>query len=266
MSLPLPDDDRLRLLGDEGFRFACHPQVPCFNQCCRRLNLVLTPYDVMRLKNRLGITASEFLDLHTILETGQNGWPMPRLQMSDNAEGTCPFLSDQGCSVYEDRPGACRTYPMGRAAKGGAAGGPSEEAFFLVREDHCQGFDAGPHWTPAQWLADQGLTEYNRVNDLFLPIITRQAPDPDPEVIAKKMRMFFMACYNLDEFRAFATRSRLTQLFTVSPQRMEAIGKDDLELLTFAFDWLRMAIFGEATLQLRPEVAAARLAAAQRGQ
>ena len=38
-----------------GFRFACHPGVVCFTECCRDLKLLLTPYDVIRLKNRLGL-------------------------------------------------------------------------------------------------------------------------------------------------------------------------------------------------------------------
>ena len=35
------------------FSFACHPDVPCFTKCCSDLDLALTPYDVLRLKNRL---------------------------------------------------------------------------------------------------------------------------------------------------------------------------------------------------------------------
>ena len=58
--LPDVDDQRFHELGPDGFTFACHPEVPCFNQCCRRLNLVLTPYDVLRLKNHLGMSSEEF--------------------------------------------------------------------------------------------------------------------------------------------------------------------------------------------------------------
>ncbi len=35
---------------DETFRFACHSQLPCFTRCCADLKLVLTPYDILRLK------------------------------------------------------------------------------------------------------------------------------------------------------------------------------------------------------------------------
>jgi hypothetical protein len=174
--------------------------------------------------------------------------------MNDNERGACPFVTQAGCSVYEDRPGACRTYPLGRAALGGTGGGPSQESFFLVREDHCRGFEEGGDWSAQTWTQDQGLEIYNEINDLYLPLITRQAPDADPQAIAKKMRMFFMATHNLDAFRNFLIKSKFTQLFDISEERLKALAEDDLELLRFAFDWLRFSIFGEPTLELKDEV------------
>lgn len=250
--LPPIQDKRFQDLGAEGFRFACHPGVACFNQCCRKLELWLTPYDVLRLRRRLGLSSEEFIERHSEVQAGQNGWPMPRLLMrQDDPERVCPFLADAGCTVYEDRPGACRTYPLGRATKGGRDGGPSEEGFFLVREEHCRGFEEGRPWQPQEWIQDQGLATYNAVNDQFLPIITRQAPDANPQVIASKMRMFFMACYDLENFRKFVATTRFSQLFVVPPMRLELAAGNDLELLRLGFDWLRFAIFGDATMVLR---------------
>lgn len=258
--LPHPGDERFQELNGDCFTFGCHPGVPCFNQCCRKLTLWLTPYDVLRLKQRLGLTCQEFIECHAEVEAGQNGWPMPRLAMLPaDQDQACPFVSDQGCTVYSDRPGACRTYPLGRATKGGSAqASPLEESWFLVREEHCRGFEQGRAWTPQTWTQDQGLETYNAVNDLFLPLITRQAPDANPQVIAQKMRMFFMACYHLEAFRDFVTKSRLSQLFVIPPLRLELAAANDLELLKLGFDWLRFAIFGDPTLTVRPEVAAQR--------
>lgn len=257
MKPPLPEDGRFTELPAEGFKFACHPGVPCFNQCCRRLTLVLTPYDVLRLKHRLGLTSAEFIERYCRMEPWQNGWSMPKLVMrEDDAEHTCPFLGEAGCTVYEDRPGACRTYPLGRAKKGGSAEGSGEESYFLVREDHCRGFEEGRLWSPEQWVADQGLEPYNQFNDLFLPIITRQAPDADPDVIARKMQMFMLACYSLEQFVKFLTATRFSQLFEVEPERLELVQQNEEELLRLAFEWLRHAIFGDATMKLREGVTA----------
>jgi hypothetical protein len=103
-------------------------------------------------------------------------------------------------------------------------------------------------------MQDQGLETYNHVNDLFLPIITRQAPDPDPQIIARKMQMFLMACYDLESFRKFVTTSRFRELFVIPALRLELVETNDLELLKLAFDWLRFAIFTDDTLTLRQAV------------
>jgi len=246
--LPIPDDKRFQELDDDGFQFACHPDVACFNQCCRGLKLFLTPYDVLRLKNRLGLSSDEFIDRHTMIRPGQNGWPQPLLKMTDTYERTCPFVSDQGCTVYDDRPGACRSYPLGRGARGGQAGGSQEELFFLVREDHCQGFEQGPHWSPQTWSADQGLEEYNQINDLFLPLITRPPKLVPPPAARKMAEMFFLATYNLDLFGRMVRESDLLKRFQVPPQRVQAMLQDEVELMKFGFDWLGFTIFGDRTL------------------
>ena len=55
----------VRLNADSEFQFKCHKGVKCFNQCCRDINIILTPYDIIRLKARLGLSSEEFLTLYT---------------------------------------------------------------------------------------------------------------------------------------------------------------------------------------------------------
>ena len=50
---------------DDTFYFSCHPGIDCFTQCCQDVNILLTPYDIARMKNRLGMTSTEFLERHT---------------------------------------------------------------------------------------------------------------------------------------------------------------------------------------------------------
>ena len=50
------------LTAGETFRFACHPEVPCFNACCSDLTLMLTPYDALRLRRALGVTPVDFMN------------------------------------------------------------------------------------------------------------------------------------------------------------------------------------------------------------
>ena len=59
--------DYPRLGPDDRFKFACHPGVSCFNRCCGDVNIFLSPYDVLRMKKRLGMKSGDFLDRHALL-------------------------------------------------------------------------------------------------------------------------------------------------------------------------------------------------------
>mgnify|MGYP003572990922 CR=1 FL=1 len=61
----LADSPRLGL--DDTFEFSCHPGISCFNQCCADVNIFLSPYDVLRMKKRLSVPSTEFLDTYTRL-------------------------------------------------------------------------------------------------------------------------------------------------------------------------------------------------------
>ena len=55
----------VRLGLDNRFKFKCHKDVSCFTKCCRGINLVLTPYDIIQLKKRLQLSSEEFLAIYT---------------------------------------------------------------------------------------------------------------------------------------------------------------------------------------------------------
>jgi len=241
-----------QFLEKETFTFACHPEVPCFTECCRDLRLVLTPYDILRLKNRLGLTSGAFLDDYTEMQLGEhNGFPAVFLKMEADERRACPFVTPQGCRVYEDRPGACRIYPVGRGASKNQSQGPTREIFFVVREPHCQGFQEPPDWTVGDWSKDQGLELYNYFNDLWMEIITHRGSLGAGEGIPKKMQMFAMASYNLDQFRGFVLGSKFLTLFELPEEMIKKIKTDDAELFTLACQWLKFALFGEKTMTMR---------------
>ena len=234
-----------------GFRFACHPGVPCFTECCRDLNLQLTPYDVMRLKNRLGLSSDDFLDGYT--DCGFDGnRPLPAvyLRMSPNVRKTCPFVSPQGCLVYEDRPSACRIYPIARASRLHRVHGSVLENYFVLHEDHCLGFKEDRDWKIEEWLKDQGLEDYRRQNDLWMAIVThpglRNAPLPQ-----KQQQMFFIAAYNSDRFREMVFKSRFLDRFQIDEGEIEQIRISETALLDLAFKWIQFSFLGEPALKPR---------------
>ena len=92
--------DYPRLGPDDKFQFACHPGVPCFNRCCSDVNIFLTPYDVLRLRKRLGMGSTEFLEKHVLLPVQKDmKTPVVVLRMNEDEAKTCPFLGAEGCSA-----------------------------------------------------------------------------------------------------------------------------------------------------------------------
>ena len=243
---------------DGKFSFACHPGVPCFTRCCCDLDLALTPYDVLRLKNRLGIPSSDFLDRYTTDQVRHNcGLPMLMLKMKEDSKRTCPFLGPEGCTVYQDRPGACRLYPVARAAK--YVGGRVKEQLFLIKEPHCLGFQEEKEWTDKEWLEDQGLDLYNEMNSLWMAINqSGKETNTPPPITEEKLKMYFMACYNLDTFNKFVFESRLLSLFHIDKKTLSQIQSDQRELLKFSFRWLQFAIFAKKTMKPKKGVIAAK--------
>lgn len=234
------------------FRFRCHPGLSCFKQCCARLRLLLTPYDIIRMKTRLGLSSEHFLDLYTetIIDKSSR-FPMIRLRMGSDEMGTCPFLGQEGCEIYDDRPAACRLYPLGRAATMVGGEKTARERFFIVAERHCKGFAEEREWTVEEWMRHEGLDAYNRINDPWLDVITSSKTLGRAADALRKFQMFAMVSYNLDRFRAFLFGSSFFDLFDVQKETRDSLLKDDVALLKFGYDWLKMSLFGEETALIR---------------
>ena len=242
-----------RMTREDTFTFACHPGVSCFGDCCGDVNIFLTPLDVLRLKNRLGMSSSEFLEKHTILPgDGGRSMPAPVLRMSEDEKRKCPFFGDAGCSVYDARPWACRMYPLGFASP--PPGESSEDPFFfLVKEDQCHGFTGGREISVARWMEEQGVEEYDESGALFRDIADGNRLPKWKEEDPRKVQMFFMATYDIDTFRRFVFDTTFLDRFDVSREETERIRKDDGALLEFAFRWLRFSLLGEPTMDPKVE-------------
>ncbi|MBI5584770.1 MAG: YkgJ family cysteine cluster protein, partial [Deltaproteobacteria bacterium] len=168
---------------------------------------------------------------------------------------TCPFVTPQCCRVYPDRPGACRIYPIGRGSTKTKGQPQTRELFFYIREEHCLGFQEAKPWTAESWMADQGLVPYNFFNDLWMEIITHKGSLGAEETVERKLLMFFMASYNLDQFRQFIFRTRFLERFDLPGPVLDQIREEDEALLRLALRWLRFAFWGEPTLKLKEGVA-----------
>ncbi len=244
-----------RLTEDSPFTFRCHSGVSCFNECCADVNIFLTPYDIIRLKNRLGISSGEFLSKHTISPFDENlKYPIVILKMSDNEKKSCPFVGDDGCTVYTDRPWACRMYPLGLASPKEDDDSNEKEFYFLLEESICQGFKEDKKWTVGEWINDQGIAEYTELGELFKGITLHNYLQEIEGLPPEKVDMFFTAAYNIDKFRDFVFKSSFLEKFDVDADRVAKIKDDDVELLKFGFEWLRFSLYGEKTINVKNSV------------
>ena len=248
--------DYPRLGPDDKFTFSCHPGVPCFNHCCHDVNIFLSPYDVLRMKRRLGMTSGEFLEKHALLPVQKDmKTPVVVLRMQDDEEKTCPFLTDSGCGIYSDRPWPCRMFPLGLAAqKDTADGWRGDRFYFVLEEKGCAGFEEPREWSVKEWLEDQGIDEYDDWGEAYKELTLHSFFEDGGVLSPEKLEMLFTACFDLDKFRDFVFQSTLLQRFEVDEDFVEEMRGGDEALLRFAFLWLRFSLFGEETVRAKEHV------------
>ena len=226
-----------RLEREHPFRFNCYSGVSCFTQCCQDITIVLTPFDVLRLKNSLKISSDEFLEKYTIINQKEKQLiPLVILKMNEK-DKKCPFVTPEGCTVYDDRPWPCRMYPLDMNDDG---------TFSLITDSsRCHGLNEDNKWKISDWLEDQGIVPYDEMNEHFSSLtIQLQAQELDIDN-PKIQQMTFMALYNLDKFRDFVFKSTFLDRLEVEPERIEKIRNSDEDLLLFAFDWMKFGLFGK---------------------
>jgi Fe-S-cluster containining protein len=242
------------------FKFRCHKGISCFNKCCRLTDILLTPYDIVRIKKRLGISSEEFLKKYTYVHIDEkSSHPYAVLKMMDDNEGRCPFVTPEGCSIYEDRPLNCRYYPVGQGLmiKGSEKGPVNEDFYFFIREPNCLGYQEDKEWTIEAWRIDQGADIYDEMNREWKDIQLRRDAPGQPRLDPKKQPLIYMASYDLDKFRRFIFESRFLDSFDVDKKDVEKIKNDEIALMKFGFKYLKYILMLEETLKLkiRPELA-----------
>lgn len=239
------------------FRFSCHPGVPCFNQCCHDLRLLLYPFDVLRLKNRLQLSSEAFLETYTTAERQPNDpFPEVLLNMDGSPGAPCPFLTPEGCGVYADRPDACRMFPLDRGLEFDAQG-RSRLRYFFRPPSFCKGGETECTWNVDRWLIDQKADVYAEMTEKWAGVrmLFHQRPAMGmPEAIRKEkemVRMAYMASYDLDAFRKFVLESSFLKRFQIPSSLLKRSRTDDLSLLRIGMAWIKWLLTGIGSPDLR---------------
>jgi Fe-S-cluster containining protein len=242
---------------DKSIRFRCHRGIACWNACCSNIDISLTPYDILRLKQRLEISSTEFLERYTVpYEMEKDGIAGVKLKPIDGGTA-CRFMVPEGCSVYEDRPTACRYYPVALLSMRKQDEATDRDSYALVKESHCRGHDEPRDITIADYRSEQGLPEYDELARGWRQLILKKkSSGPTVGKPSKRsLQLFFMACYDVDRFRAFVASEGFTDLFDVPPEEMQEILTDDTKTMVFGFRFLRQTLFGETSIPIRPDAA-----------
>ena len=98
--LPKGIDEEVVSLDEKAFS-----QINCLScaNCCKTISPVFKERDIVRLSDHLKMRPAAFTDKY--LYTDHEGDYVLK-------STPCPFLApDNRCTVYENRPGACRSYP-----------------------------------------------------------------------------------------------------------------------------------------------------------
>jgi len=238
---------------DSTLKFRCHPGVSCFTACCGNVNIVLTPYDILRIRRYLGnMNAQEFLLRYTT-PTYLEKTDMPGVKIHLDDNNRCPFVTDEGCSIYSARPTTCRYYPVGMTYfhEGANEGSTAEEFYFLVKEPHCKGHEEDKEWTIREWRKDQGIDESDLMNREWMELVMRRKSFGHQANLSEQAKkIFFMASTDLDKFKEFVFKSSFLEIYEIEQETLEAIKNDDEALMHFAVTYLGASIFNTGALKM----------------
>lgn len=211
--------DPAELSNDDEFQFDCHPGISCFNECCRNIDITILPYDILRLKNRLKMSSSQWVNSYTV-----------------------PFAMDQ----YE-LPGLKLATREGKSVV--------EDVYFKVKETHCEGHNEPKTQTVGEYRKSQGVEKYDEMNREWRDIILKKRSS-GPTVgapSARSLQLFDICSYDIDTFEKFVKSDNFTKLFKLDDETRKEIENDQEALLQFSARFLKQVLFGEMRIQMNDE-------------
>lgn len=243
------------LEGHASLQFRCRKGIACWNACCSNIDISLTPVDIVRLKQRLGLASWEFLKDYTVpYELEKDGIAGVKLKPVDGGTA-CRFMTPEGCSVYSDRPTACRYYPVALLSLRKQDESVDRQAYAIVKEPHCLGHAEPVTQTIDAYRGEQGLIDYDDAARGWRQLILKKkSSGPTIGKPSKRsLELFFMTCYDVDRFRSFVASEAFAAMFELPDEELRDALVDDLRLLQFGWRFLRQVLFGEMSIPMRGE-------------
>ena len=248
------------LEGGARLQFQCRKGIACWNACCSNIDIALTPVDIVRLKQRLELSSSEFLSKYTVpYEMEKDGIAGVKLRPVEGGTA-CRFMTAEGCGVYADRPTACRYYPVALLSMRRQDEYTDRQYYAIVDEEHCLGHREPRMQTIDEYRNEQGLPRYDDLAHGWRELILKKKSS-GPTIgkpSRRSLELFFMTCYDIDRFRSFVASDSFGTIYDLTEAEMHAMLLDDVLLMQFGFRFLRQVLFGEMSIPMHTDNAEAR--------
>jgi len=204
---------------EDELTFRCYKGIICYTRCCYDVKLVLSPYDLYRLKKSLKLSTEDFIEKYGEFFLGEVT-QLPVIAVNMNPyDYSCPFLEErEGCKVYVDRPSACRIYPLARYFAQNEKG-ERIEVYKIIRETHCKGHYENRPIKVRDYLVEQGLLPYHHFNDLWGEIVLKRKTFEHIPLTGDLLDLIYLLAFDLESLKVSIKREELPY-FT----------KEDLEL------------------------------------
>jgi Fe-S-cluster containining protein len=128
--------------------------------CCHDAHIALDPYEIARLARNQQLTTTEFIG-RFLTEGG--------LVLRSREDTSCVLLGAEGCTVYDDRPQICRTYPLNRLR------GRDRDSFSQYIPFPTSTGIYGKDGTVADFLKKNDVNDFYAAKDRYFDIALRIA-------------------------------------------------------------------------------------------
>ena len=115
--------------------------------------------------------------------------------MGEDEKRWCPFVTAEGCSVYQNRPTACRLFPLARVSGIQQVSGIHDEFFFILDAPDCAGKNEDKTQYLKEWLSDQGMEPYRTVNDKMLNLLFHPDKKKGIPLSDAQLQKIIVACW-----------------------------------------------------------------------
>jgi hypothetical protein len=136
------------------------------NKCCHNRDILMNPFDVIRISHRLKLTTGEFVRKYGSCYIGQySKLPLVIIRFE---KGRCPFLRSYGCYIHQVKPTICRRYPLGRVVEFDKKRNKARTIYFMQElNKECKGLEESSNQTVEDFIRKSQMEIYDQAGEVW---------------------------------------------------------------------------------------------------